>query len=59
MENKLDMLDNIDKQIIKFLQENSRKTVVDIAKEINELTENAIRYRIDRLESEGYISDYL
>ena len=51
-------LDDIDKQIIELLQENSRITVADMAREIDELTENAIRYRIDRLESEGYISDY-
>lgn len=51
-------LDDIDKQIIKLLQKNSRITVADIARDIDELTENAIRYRIDRLESEGYISDY-
>lgn len=51
-------LDEIDKQIIKLLQENSRITLVDIAREIEELTENAIRNRIDKLEAEGYISDY-
>jgi DNA-binding Lrp family transcriptional regulator len=51
-------LDEIDTNIIKLLQNNSRISVADIAREIDELTENAIRYRIDRLESEGYISDY-
>lgn len=58
MTNNLDQLDDIDKKIIKNLQVNSRISVVDIARDIDELTENAIRYRIDRLESEGYISDY-
>jgi len=51
-------LDDIDRKIIKLLQDNSRITVAEIARDIGELTENAIRYRIDRLESEGYISDY-
>jgi len=30
----------------------------DIAREIGELSENAIRYRIDKLESENYILNY-
>lgn len=51
-------IDEIDRKIIELLQDNSRITVADIAREINELTENAIRYRIDKLNSEGYISDY-
>ena len=51
-------LDDIDKRIIQLLQENSRMTLVDIAEDIDELTENAIRYRIDKLEKEGYIANY-
>lgn len=58
MTNDADQLDEIDRQIIRLLQDNSRMTVADIAREIDELTENAIRYRIDRLESENYILDY-
>ncbi|WP_455391845.1 Lrp/AsnC family transcriptional regulator [[Eubacterium] cellulosolvens] len=58
MPNALENLDNIDKRIIQLLQENSRITLADIARDINELTENAIRYRIDKLEAEGYIADY-
>jgi Lrp/AsnC family transcriptional regulator for asnA, asnC and gidA len=58
MSNKTEDLDEIDQTIIKVLQENSRATLVEIAKEVGELTENAIRYRIDRLEDDGYISDY-
>ena len=57
-ENEIEELDNIDKRIIQLLQENSRITLVDIAKEIGELTENAIRYRIDKLEDEGFIANY-
>lgn len=51
-------LDDIDMKIIRLLQENSRTSVADIAREIGELTENAIRYRIDKLESDGYIPYY-
>lgn len=51
-------LDDIDKKIIKMLHDNSRIHVAEIARRIGNLTENAIRYRIDKLESEGYISDY-
>ena len=58
MLNNIEGLDEIDEQIIQLLQENSRMTIVDIAREIDELTENAIRYRIDKLEEEGYISNY-
>ena len=58
MANENKELDDIDKQIIQLLQENSRITLVDMAKEIGELTENAIRYRIDKLEDEGYITNY-
>ena len=51
-------LDNIDKKIIKLLRKNARITIADMAREIGKLTENAIRYRIERLESEGYILKY-
>jgi Lrp/AsnC family transcriptional regulator for asnA, asnC and gidA len=57
-ESEIEELDDIDKRIIQLLQENSRITLVDIAKEIGELTENAIRYRIDKLEDEGFIANY-
>ncbi len=58
MPNQNNKLDEIDQQILKLLQENSRKSIADIAREIGELTENAIRYRINRLEDDGYISNY-
>jgi len=58
MSNDLEKLDDIDKRIIQLLQKNSRMTLVDMAQDINELTENAIRYRIDKLEDEGYIANY-
>jgi DNA-binding Lrp family transcriptional regulator len=53
-----DDLDDIDKKIIVLLRENARMSVANMAREIGELTENAIRYRIERLESEGFISKF-
>lgn len=41
-----------------MLRENARMTVANMARKIGKMTENAIRYRIERLESEGYISKY-
>lgn len=58
MSNNSRSLDEIDQTIIKVLQSNSRATLVEIAKEVGELTENAIRYRIDRLEKDDFISNY-
>jgi DNA-binding Lrp family transcriptional regulator len=52
------VLDATDKKIIKMLQDNSRIRISEIARKIGNMTENAIRYRIDKLESEGYISAY-
>jgi Lrp/AsnC family transcriptional regulator for asnA, asnC and gidA len=58
MGNENDELDEIDIQILKLLQKNSRMSIADIAREIDKLTENAIRYRIEKLEEEGYIKNY-
>jgi len=58
MDNSEIGIDDIDEQIIKMLQENSRVTIADMAREIGELTENAIRYRIDKLNEDGYIANY-
>ncbi|UCF08738.1 MAG: Lrp/AsnC family transcriptional regulator [Thermoplasmata archaeon] len=51
-------LDKIDLKLITMLQNNARMSVAEMAREIGKLTENAIRYRIGRLESEGYILEY-
>jgi len=51
-------LDKVDKKIIELLKENSRMTISDIAREIKELTESTIRYRLERLDQEGYIMNY-
>lgn len=46
-------LDNIDKSIIRILQENARTPVKDIAKEVF-LSSPAVSARIERLENEGF-----
>lgn len=51
-------LDKIDKKIIELLKENSRMTISDIAREIKDLTESTIRYRLEKLDQEGYIKNY-
>jgi DNA-binding Lrp family transcriptional regulator len=58
MVNNFNDLDDIDIQIIRLLQNNSRRKIADIAREIDELTENAIKYRIEKLEDGGFISNY-
>lgn len=51
------MVDEIDQQIIKELQINSRISLTLLSKKFN-MTRNAIKYRIKRLEEEGYIKKY-
>lgn len=58
MTNDKIQLDEIDEEIIRLLQANSRMTIADMAREIDELTENAIRYRIEKLEANGFIKNY-
>ena len=50
-------LDDIDKEIIKVLQTNSRVTLTFLSNKFN-LTRNAIKYRIKNLEVKGYIIKY-
>ncbi len=42
------IIDEVDKQLINLLQENARRTNVDIAKRIG-VSESTVKYRIDRL----------
>lgn len=51
------MITKIDKEIIKILQEDSRTSVTDIAREVG-LSRNAVKYRIKMLEREEYIQKY-
>ncbi len=52
------MLDEIDKKIIEILQKNARTPYTQIAKEIG-LSEGAIRKRIEALERNGVIKNYI
>ena len=54
---ELDKLDDIDKEIIKYLQSDSRATLTFLSKKLN-LTRNSIKYRIKNLEARGYIIKY-
>ncbi|UCH88694.1 MAG: Lrp/AsnC family transcriptional regulator [Thermoplasmata archaeon] len=51
------MLDETDREIIKYLQADSRTTFTWLAKQLK-ITRNAVKYRIQKLESEGYIKKY-
>ena len=50
-------LDDVDKKILVQLQKNSRVSLTDLSKKFN-MTRNAIKYRINKLEEEGYIKKY-
>ncbi|MFA7232138.1 MAG: Lrp/AsnC family transcriptional regulator [Victivallaceae bacterium] len=51
------MLDNIDKEILRCLQQNARMTNVAIAKQV-EIAPSAVLKRIRRLEQDGIIIGY-
>lgn len=52
------LLDTIDLTILRILQENSRKTLKEIAQEIN-LSLTPTHDRVKRLESDGFINKYV
>lgn len=51
-------LDEVDKQILKLLQENAKISLRDMEKEIN-LSTTSIRLRIKSLEKQNIIKDYI
>ena len=51
------MLDDIDKEIIRLLRQDGRRTVRDVATQVG-LTVAPVKRRIDRLEETGVISGY-
>lgn len=51
------MLDEIDREIIRLLREDGRRTVRDIARRVS-LTVAPVKRRIDRLEETGVINGY-
>ena len=50
-------LDKKDHTLLQMLDTNTRVTIATIAKQLR-LTENAIRYRIERLKTRGYLKGY-
>jgi DNA-binding Lrp family transcriptional regulator len=51
------MVSTIDKKILELLQRDVRMPIAKIAKEVN-LSENGVRYRLEKLERDGYIRSY-
>jgi Lrp/AsnC family transcriptional regulator, leucine-responsive regulatory protein len=51
------MLDDIDKEIVRLLREDGRRTVRDVANQVG-LTVAPVKRRIDRLEETGVINGY-
>jgi len=47
--------DNIDIKIVNFLLEDGRMSASEVARRIGDISERAIRYRIDRMVQEGVI----
>lgn len=48
-------IDKIDKEIINLLMEDGRMAASEIARRVGEISERSVRYRIDRMVSEGVI----
>jgi Lrp/AsnC family transcriptional regulator, leucine-responsive regulatory protein len=55
--NHWNMLDDVDREILRLLSEDGRRTVRDIASQVG-LTVAPVKRRIDRLEQTGVISGY-
>ncbi|MFC4542408.1 Lrp/AsnC family transcriptional regulator [Halosolutus amylolyticus] len=50
-------LDDVDKQLLKLLQENARSKAIELAEEIG-VSDNTIHNRMERLENAGIITGY-
>jgi Lrp/AsnC family transcriptional regulator for asnA, asnC and gidA len=48
-------IDNLDRKIVALLQQDGRMSSAEIARRIGQISERAVRYRIDRLLAEGVI----
>jgi DNA-binding Lrp family transcriptional regulator len=57
MPNIMVAMDKKGKRIVQLLTTNPKISIAEISREVA-LTENAVRYRIEQLEKEGYIRDY-
>jgi Lrp/AsnC family transcriptional regulator for asnA, asnC and gidA len=51
------MVSKKDELILSILQQGARTPISEIAKEVD-LSENGVRYRLEKLEDEGYIKNY-
>ncbi|MEA3559527.1 MAG: Lrp/AsnC family transcriptional regulator [Candidatus Thermoplasmatota archaeon] len=51
------MISKIDKRMIELLQEDARMPISQISKEVG-LSENGVRYRLEKLEKDGIIKQY-
>ncbi|MEA1944907.1 MAG: Lrp/AsnC family transcriptional regulator [Euryarchaeota archaeon] len=51
------MVSKVDKKILEILQQDVRTPVSKIAKEVG-FSENGVRYRLEKLENDGYIKSY-
>jgi DNA-binding Lrp family transcriptional regulator len=51
------MVSRVDNKILEILQRDVRTPISKIAKEVG-LSENGVRYRLEKLEKEGYIKSY-
>ncbi len=51
------MVSKVDKKILEILQMDVRTPISKIAKKVG-LSENGVRYRLEKLEKEGYIKSY-
>lgn len=51
------MVSKKDEVILSILQNGARTPISEIAKEVD-LSENGVRYRLEKLEEEGYIKNY-
>lgn len=55
---EISMVSKKDKMILEILQQGARTPISEIAKNVN-LSENGVRYRLEKLEKEGFITNYL
>jgi len=51
------MVSKVDNKILEILQQDVRTPISKIAKEVG-LSENGVRYRLEKLEKDGYIKSY-
>ncbi len=58
MSNNSDKIDGIDQKILSLIQDNSRMTMVQIARAVGKISKVAVSYRLKKLEDRGIIEKY-